>query len=125
MKFYEIIFYGVYKFCFFFGKKDTPEMKTVVILSIWDCFYVFSVKAFFRHELGLHVKIPIVIILLMFLFINVLHLLFLIQNGKYLKIYKKYERSYSRKKGAFILILFFTVPFLALIYFQLTGDFSR
>jgi hypothetical protein len=121
-KIYVFIFYLVFKFFIKIGKKDIPERKAIVVLSLWDFFYLLIPYAIIRYVTGEDIWMPQVVIAIIIIVIFLLHFFLLIYNNRYLRIYRQYEaqQEFTNKYGAPIIITYLLFPILMPLLFTFT-----
>ena len=122
IKLYKLIFYMLYKFFISIGRKDIPERKAIVVLSLWDCFYLLIpyglVRYFVNRDLFIHKALAVSLIFS----IGLIHFFSLVYNNKYLRIYRHFEKApvFKDKYGVIILAAFLLFPVVTMVIFTFT-----
>ena len=121
MKLYRFIYYSFFKFCIRLGKKDIPERKAIVLLCLWEWLYLLIPYGLLRHATGLQLSIPKVAIYGWFGILCVVHFFSLINNKRYLRIYREFENDPRyRKTYAFVPFVFLLLPIFIMVVFTFT-----
>lgn len=113
----------LYKFFIGIGKKDIPETKAIVVLSLWDFFYLLIPYGLLRHLTNKELLIPKWVVGIVFVAIVLIHFVFLIYTNRYLRIYRRFEReaSFRDKYGAVIVVAYLLFPLFAAVIFALSA----
>lgn len=119
---YRFIFYLFYKFFIRVSKKDIPERKAIVVLTLWDFFYLlipYSIVTFVLNKKWLFSKLFIGVLIVL---IALIHFFSLIYSKKYLRVYKEFEKQTElrAKYGALIIVSYLLIPILFFIIFTFT-----
>lgn len=119
MKF-DYFFYLLYKVLIKIGRYDIPERKAVVVLSLWEGFYLL-IPYGVSMKLGFSFSVPKMLVAGVFLLICALNFYFYIYNGYYLKVYKSFEKRVDRSRGKDLVILlaFLLAPILAMAIYSI------
>lgn len=119
---YIFIFYLIYKFFIKIGKRDIPERKAIVVLSLWDFLYLLIPYGGIRYVTGEDIWIPKVVIVIIIVVFFFLAFFLLIHNNRYLRIYRQYERQekFTDKYGALTVITYLLLPILIPLLFTFT-----
>lgn len=122
MKLYRLIFYMLYKFFIRIGKKDIPERKAVVLISLWDFFYLLIPYGLLRYFTGRELLVPKIYIALCFVSICAIHFYYLVYKSQCLRIYKEFQshRQYVSNYGGVTILIFMVLPILIPLIFTFT-----
>jgi hypothetical protein len=122
MELHNYLFYLFFKFFISLGRKDIPESKAIVVLSLWDCFYLLIPYGLIRYVTGKDLLVPKWIIGCLYIAIALTYFFLFIYNKRYLRIYRKFERErdFNNKYGAVIIALYLLLPFVFMIIFTFT-----
>lgn len=120
--YYKLIFYVAYRFFINLGRKSDPEVKTVVVLSLWDLFYLFVLHALVKEYWFPELLLPKWLIVAVYLTIALIHFVFLIFNRLHLQIYKAFRKrsAYIHSQGVLIFALYLFTPIALALVFTFT-----
>lgn len=112
----------LYKFFIRIGKKDIPERKAIVVLALWDSFYLMIAFSLLRYLTNRELLVPKWIVGSVFIVIVLIHFVSFIYNNRYLRIYRQFEKEVSLrdKYGAVIVVAYLLIPMFALVIFAVT-----
>jgi hypothetical protein len=121
-KVYEFIYYSLYKFCLNIGRKDIPERKAVVLLSLWEFLYLMIPFGLLRFFTGKDLRIPKPFLVAAFIAVCLIHFYHLVYKKGCLRIYRNFEKDieFRKRYGIIIPLLFILTPILAMVLFTFT-----
>jgi uncharacterized membrane protein YidH (DUF202 family) len=116
---YNFIFYLIYKLFIKLWKKDIPEMKALVLFSLWEAFYLLIPFGIVRYAIRRNIHLSKTTLAITLILIVICNVYLFMRNNRYLKIYRQFEKMPDLKKkyGPITMIAFFLIPILALIVF--------
>jgi SNF family Na+-dependent transporter len=95
------------------GKKDIPERKTIVVLAMWDYFYLGLLLVIVRNVSGLDVKPSRAVIFIIYGALTLFYFFYYVYSNRYLRLYRKFEKKNISKKYIWILLIsYFLFPIL-------------
>jgi hypothetical protein len=101
------------------GRKDIPEIKAIVLFSLWNFFYLLIPFGIIRSVTGRNLTLSKGVIITVFIVIAISNLYLLMNNNRYLKIYREFEKQpkLKSKYGLVTMLAYFLIPILAAVVF--------
>jgi hypothetical protein len=122
IRLYTFVFYLIYSAFRKLSRKDNPEIKAVVLMSLWNFFYLLIPFGVARYVTGMDLRIHKVLLVGIFLSIFLVKYFLLIQNRKYWRIYREYQKQveFRYKYGPYVFIGYLVLPILVMAIFTFT-----
>lgn len=121
-KIHSFIFYSLYNFFVKIGRKDIPERKAVVVLSLWESLYLLIPFGLIRYFISIDLRFPTPVVGGLCILICIINFYYWVYTKRYLRIYRdlKKDIEFNRKYGVIIPSIFFLIPILTPIVFAFT-----
>jgi len=121
-KIHSFIFYSLYNYFIKIGRKDIPERKAVVILSLWESLYLLIPFGLVRYFTSIDLRFPTPVVGGLCLLICIINFYYWVYTKRCLRIYRdlKKDIEFNRKYGVIIPSIFFLIPILTPIVFAFT-----